>query len=237
MHLRTYESSDCEALARLFHETVHTVNAADYTQKQLNAWAPDEVDLQAWDRSLSEHRTIVAVEGDKIVGFGDMNASGYLDRLFVSKDHQRKGIASAICDELERGAKGTAITTRASITALPFFERRGYVVMAERQIERGGIPLTCFDMIKRMDIEPNTHQGQARNGRSTMERSEEELLEARRQIASTLHKLEETLATLRAKPNANRLKPQITLASRRINAFTIALELIDEKLEGLSPNG
>jgi hypothetical protein len=63
-----------------------------------------------------------------------------------------------------------------------------------------------------------------------MQHTEEELREARRQIESTLHKLRETLATLEAKPNADRLKPQITLARRRIAAFSIAVELIDEKL-------
>lgn len=63
-----------------------------------------------------------------------------------------------------------------------------------------------------------------------MQHTEEELREARRQIESTLHKLLETLTTLEAKPNADRLKPQITLTKRRIAAFAIAVELIDEKL-------
>ena len=63
-----------------------------------------------------------------------------------------------------------------------------------------------------------------------MQRTEEELREAKRQIESTLHKLRATLATLEAKPNAGRLKPQITLARRRIAAFAIAVEIVDEKL-------
>lgn len=63
-----------------------------------------------------------------------------------------------------------------------------------------------------------------------MQRTEEELREAKRQIGSTLHKLTETLATLETKPNAGRLKPQITLVRRRIDASTIAIELVEEKL-------
>ena len=39
MIIRPYQPEDCEALARLFYETVHTVNAKDYTEQQLNAWA------------------------------------------------------------------------------------------------------------------------------------------------------------------------------------------------------
>ena len=61
--------------------------------------------------------------------------------------------------------------------------------------------------------------------------SKEELAEAKRQIDSTLHKLRETVRTLEGKGNAARCKPQITLAKRRIQAFTIAVQLIERELE------
>lgn len=61
--------------------------------------------------------------------------------------------------------------------------------------------------------------------------SEQDLLEAKRQIDSTLHKLHETVRTLEGKENAARCKSQITLAKRRIQAFTIARSLIERELE------
>lgn len=61
--------------------------------------------------------------------------------------------------------------------------------------------------------------------------SKEELAEAKRQIDSTLHKLRETVRTLEGKENAARCKSQITLAKRRIQAFTIAVQLIERELE------
>ena len=63
-----------------------------------------------------------------------------------------------------------------------------------------------------------------------MDYTREELAEARRQVDSTLHKLRATLATLQAKENAERLKPQITLARRRIDAFSLASDLIGREL-------
>ena len=60
--------------------------------------------------------------------------------------------------------------------------------------------------------------------------SREDLLEAKRQIESTVHKLRETLKTLEEKPNAGLLKSQITLATRRIAAFELALRLIEREL-------
>lgn len=87
------------------------------------------------------------MERNKIVGFGDMDKTGYLDRLYVHKDYQRKGIASKICDELEKPFH-PSYTTHASITAKPFFEQRGYTVVKEQQVERGGILLKNFVMRK-----------------------------------------------------------------------------------------
>ena len=62
----------------------------------------------------------------------------------------------------------------------------------------------------------------------------ETLLEAKRQIDSTLHKLRETVKTLEGKENPARYRSQITLAKRRIQAFTIAVSLIEGELEKLS---
>ncbi len=64
--------------------------------------------------------------------------------------------------------------------------------------------------------------------------STEDLAEAKRQIDSTLHKLEETVKTLEAKENAARLRPQITLAKRRIRAFGIAATLIEREISGVA---
>lgn len=148
MVIRKYSSSDCEQLAELFYQMVHTVNAKDYTKEQLDVWATGWVDLEKWDKSFSEHYTVVAVENGLIAGFGDIDEAGYLDRLYVHKDYQNQGIATAICDELEQSVRADKITTHASITAKPFFEHRGYKVVREQQVIRGGIPLTNFVMEK-----------------------------------------------------------------------------------------
>ena len=150
MIIREYEPADCEHLAKLFYGTVHTINAKDYSQEQLNVWATNKIDLEVWNKSLSEHYTVVAVENNIIVGFGDIDKSGYLDRLYVHKDYQRQGIATAICDKLEQAVKVNKIITHASITAKPFFEQRSFKVVKEQQVERNGIALTNYVMEKQV---------------------------------------------------------------------------------------
>ena len=61
--------------------------------------------------------------------------------------------------------------------------------------------------------------------------SQTELTEALRQIDSTLHKLREVVKTLEAKNNPARYKSQLTLARRRIEAFTIAKDLVERELK------
>ena len=148
MQIRTYEPADCKCLAELFYNTVHTVNAGDYTEEQLQVWATGKVDLAGWNQSFLAHHTLVAVEQGIVVGFGDIDETGYLDRLYVHKDYQRRGIASALCDVLERSVEAGTITTHASITARPFFASRGYRVVKEQQVIRGGIALTNYVMEK-----------------------------------------------------------------------------------------
>lgn len=97
--------------------------------------------------SLQERYNIVVVENDVIVGFGDIDKTGYLDCLFVHTDYQEKGIATAICNQFEQTISGK-ITTHSSIIAIPFFEKRGYKVVEEQQVERQGIYLKNFVMIK-----------------------------------------------------------------------------------------
>ncbi len=146
--IRRYEPADCKALAELFCETVHAVNAKDYTKEQLDAWTAGSADLERWGRTLAEHDTVVAVEKDRIVGFADMAEGGCFDRLYVHKDYQNRGIATALCDELEQKVAGDNITVHASITAKPFFLSRGYRVVKEQQVIRQGISLTNFVMEK-----------------------------------------------------------------------------------------
>lgn len=151
MELQKYAKADLEEVYRLFYDTVHSVNRADYEPEQLDAWAPQEMDRSRWEASLLSHETWVAREGERIVGFGDLGENGYLDRLYVHRDFQRRGVASAILRRLEEGARRQdcrRIYTEASITARPFFERWGYRVVKEQQKPLRGQVFINFIMEK-----------------------------------------------------------------------------------------
>ena len=169
--LRLYRSSDLPAMALLFCETICSVNACDYSPDQICAWSARWRSLLERDADFRATHTVVAVpkcpghdpgvgqgrtgapDGlpDGLVGFGNINRTGYLDLLYVHKDWQGRGIATALCDELEhfaREAGAGEATTHASITARPFFERRGYAAMHAQTVVLEGVELTNFAMAK-----------------------------------------------------------------------------------------
>lgn len=149
MMIRHYKTEDCPILAQLFYDTVHSVNAKDYAQAQLDVWATGQVDISAWNESFLSHVTAVVTCDTQIIGFGDMDHNGYLDRLYVHQDFQRQGVGTEICDWLESSVVSDTYITHASITAKPFFENRGYRIVKEQQVDRKGILLTNYVMEKK----------------------------------------------------------------------------------------
>ena len=163
MRIREFQSFDVNQIIPLFYETVHSVNAVDYSIEQLNAWAPiDELEfkLENWRESLSNNFAYVAEINDKIIGFCDMDCNGHLNRLYIHKDFQKQGIATALLHMIESKAKEMGlykINTEASITAKPFFEHHGYQVINSQIVERRNVLLINYKMIKKLVSEyPNS---------------------------------------------------------------------------------
>lgn len=151
MQIRDYQPADSQAIAELFYHTVHTVNAADYSQPQLEAWAPAGLDAEQWCRRFAVTHTLVADYAGNIVGFANIDASSHLDCLYVHRDYQRQGIATRLVDEIEQYAvmnQFAEITVDVSITAKPFFSRRGYAVMKENVVMLRGEKLINYTMKK-----------------------------------------------------------------------------------------
>ena len=148
MVIRSYRSSDCATLAQIYYDTIHTVNAADYTPAQLDAWATGNVDLQVWDTYFLTRNSFVAEIDGKIVGFSDIDDTGYLGRLYVHKDYLGRGIGKALCDAAEAAVQVQKYTLHSSITAKPFYEKQGYRTVEMRQMARQDQFITIYVMEK-----------------------------------------------------------------------------------------
>ena len=148
--IRAFAERDAAEVAALFYHTVHSVNAADYSEEQLKAWAPAEVMSEDWGRRFEGRLALVAVAEGRVVGFADMDVPrAYLDRLYVHRDYQRCGIGAALCEALESACPtGVMISVHASLTAEPFFAARGYQVETRQQVLCRGVRLDNCLMCK-----------------------------------------------------------------------------------------
>jgi putative acetyltransferase len=84
-----------------------------------------------------------------VAGFTDLDDHGYIDMLFVDPDFGRHGVASALLASvvaLARQRGTVALTTYASLTAKPLFERHGFVVPDERHFLSRDVELTNVAM-------------------------------------------------------------------------------------------
>ncbi|MDZ8107442.1 MAG: GNAT family N-acetyltransferase [Nostoc sp. DedQUE12a] len=151
MKIREYRLSDTQAIAKLFYDTIHEINIADYTQEQVDAWAPKNMDYEVWHKRLQVKLPYIAEDNGEIVGFGELEADGHIDCFYCHSKYQRKGIGSKLLSHLENTAKSQGIKrlyTEASITAKSFFEHKGFIVVREQQVERRGVWFKNYVMEK-----------------------------------------------------------------------------------------
>lgn len=150
--LRPYEASDSAVTLETFVDAILTTASADYTPGQVQAWArPGERDTASWHAAMANRNSFVASRDGDVVGFSDVTADGYIDMMFVSPQHQRQGVASALLAEAERRARihgATELSANVSITARPFFERQGFHVEHEQRPVAGGVEMVNFRMRK-----------------------------------------------------------------------------------------
>lgn len=147
--LRSYQYSDLEGVITVFERAVRETASRDYNPAQIAAWV--QADRDSWQKRLLDSNCWVATIEDTIVGFGNVELDGHLDLMFTHPDYLRTGVASALLQKLEHAVIVMAlpvIFTEASITAKPFFSRRGYQLLAAQQVQVRGQNFINYRMSK-----------------------------------------------------------------------------------------
>ncbi len=158
VRVRAYESSDAEETMRIFRDAITITASADYTPEQVAAWANTRGrSRDEWDRSMRARNSCVALVGEHLAGFSDVDAGGYIDMMFVSPEFARRGVARELARFLEARARETSarqLSANVSITARPFFESVGFHVVAEQHPVAGGVVMTNYRMVKELEGAP-----------------------------------------------------------------------------------
>ncbi|WP_428230198.1 GNAT family N-acetyltransferase [Flavobacterium sp.] len=153
MIFKTATIADLKEMQEMYIETIKWVCKNDYNPLQINAWVSGLNDTERWLKVIHNQYVSLAVIENKIVGYGTLKDGNYIDFLCVHKDFQRQGIADKVFNQLEieaRKENAKKITADVSITAKPFFEKKGFIIIAEQKNIRLGVELFNYKMEKNL---------------------------------------------------------------------------------------
>jgi putative acetyltransferase len=128
--LRPFLREDTPVLAAIFAAAIEELTGDDYSESQQQAWASAADDEEQFGKRLAGQLTLIATLRNSPVGFASLKGADQIDMLYVHPSAAGQGVASMLCEALEklaggRGAK--ALTVDASDNATEFFIKRGYV--------------------------------------------------------------------------------------------------------------
>jgi putative acetyltransferase len=157
--LRPFLPADLPRLAAIFRASIEELTAEDYNESQQAAWAA-LADEDAFGKKLADDLTLVALLGGEVAGFASLRGQDHIDMLYVDPQAAGQGIASTLCDALEKlaGARGaTKLSVNASDTARGFFEKRGYQPLHRQTVDCFGEWLGNTAMEKRLAANDTGH--------------------------------------------------------------------------------
>lgn len=154
IQLRRLVRGDLKEIAAVYRNAVMALGPPAYAEDQTVVWASYPEDSDAFYGRLSRGITLVADFCGKPIAFGQLEPDDHIAFLYSSPEFARRGIATRIHAALESAARaaGTSILrTEASRISRPFFERRGYEIVASECVERKGVAIERFRMRKLLD--------------------------------------------------------------------------------------
>jgi putative acetyltransferase len=150
--VRYFATADLDAVLEVRHDSILNIAAQDYSADQVRIWADRKMTRESQLKRLLEATTTWVAELDqRVVGFTNLGSGGYLDCMYVHSSFQRRGVATALLQELEIAARQQRLDrlhSEVSITARPFFERRGFAVIAPHRATLDGAEYDNFLMEK-----------------------------------------------------------------------------------------
>jgi len=153
IRIRVVGVDDTNVIIEIFRSSVRVVARRDYTQAQVVAWAPDEIDIAGWKARYATTPAFLAEDDSGPVGFADLEPDGHVDMMYVHPRSQGKGVASTLLSHIESVARSLGIKelyTEASITARPFFAKRGFQLIEQQVVSTRGQNFINYRMKKRL---------------------------------------------------------------------------------------
>ncbi len=150
--LRRATLDDRGAICALHVASIRRLCREAYAPEEIARWT-GALRPESYTDSIDGREFHVAEEGGRLAGFCAFDpATAELLALYVHPDRAGRGVGSALLSLFEGAAASrgaTALRLSATLNAVPFYERHGYLVTGlARHDHPSGVRLACARMVK-----------------------------------------------------------------------------------------
>src|SRR5262245_20259463 len=148
--IRPARLADAEALCAVHKDAVRALCVGAYTIEEIEAWL-GEREPRGFRHAMTDggETMLVAEHDGAVVGFVSIKRT-VLFGLYVDPAKGRgagRVLLAAAEDEVRRRGAGV-LSLQATLNAVPFYRRHGFMRQERSTVRRGGRDLAVFDMIK-----------------------------------------------------------------------------------------
>jgi putative acetyltransferase len=155
IRLRDFRAGDEPYLRRVFESAIHEVAIRDYSQAEVDAWAPRQFDPSQWARRVQGIAPFVVERDGEIVAYADVQPNGYIDHFFVAADANGLGIGRRLMERIHDRARElrlAELTSEVSRTAQPFYMHFGFEIVDRHVKEVRGVGIEYAAMRKLLRV-------------------------------------------------------------------------------------
>ncbi len=151
--IREFQAGDAPPLRAVVESAIHGTARRDYSQLQVDTWAPCMYDEAAWAATLQALAPFVALLDGAIAGYADVQPSGYIDHFYVASTAGGQGVGGALMRQILARAENlplAELSSHVSLTAQPFYAHFGFEVVEHRVFDVRGVQMRNAAMRKRL---------------------------------------------------------------------------------------
>ena len=152
LNIRRARQDDCQSIQTVHVAAVTGIRTALYTPEEIQAWSTPKKP-ESYEESIRNKEFFVAEEDNAIVGFGVLNQeSSEVEAVYVNPRAGGRGIGLELLRKLETRGRALGLGVlrlNASLNAVPFYERAGYVAQERSKYRLStGVEIACVPMVK-----------------------------------------------------------------------------------------
>lgn len=159
--IRRAKQEDCESVWHIHIRAIKEICKSHYTQEEIHTWSK-VLKLSRYREGIRRGAFFVAVDGNAIVGFGNLNQeSGEVEALYVDPDYVGLGVGGKILQAIESAAQDSGLTSlhlSSTLNAVRFYERVGFNPKKQSRYLLPFDMVACVSMVKELsstDREPS----------------------------------------------------------------------------------